>query len=56
MRRGAEDERDTGINRKWEIFGTSVTQFLALVPSTRKKTISTFKNQELEVDRASATN
>ena len=35
MRRGAEDERDTGINRKWEVLATSVTKFLALVSSTR---------------------
>ena len=31
MRRGEDDERDTGINRrqKWEVLVTSVTQFLA---------------------------
>lgn len=33
MRRGEDDERDTGINRqrKWEVLVTSVTQFLAVV-------------------------
>ena len=46
MRRGEDDERDTGINQqqKWEVLVTSVTQFPAAV------TEMTIKDQILELN------
>ena len=46
MRRGEDDERDTGINRrqKWEVLLTSVNQFQAVA------TEMTIKDQILELN------